>query len=151
MTILAITRARLATTAVLLCALAGCSSPDAQPPGADAKFPADPMLVVTSDTGRVRIEVRAAPDQPPSRGSIAVEYRISDATTDAPEEGIGLDVLPWMTAMGHGTSVMPTVTPKGDGLYVLTNVDLFMPGRWELRSTLSGPVSDHATPEFQIP
>jgi hypothetical protein len=52
--------------------------------------------------------------------------------------------------MGHGTSIAPTITPQTNGKYLLTNVDLFMAGLWQLRTTISGPMSDYAAPEFEI-
>jgi hypothetical protein len=56
-----------------------------------------------------------------------------------------------MPAMGHGTSVVPTITDVDPGHYVITDVDLFMAGTWELRTTIAGPRTDSATPTFQIP
>jgi hypothetical protein len=32
----------------------------------------------------------------------------------------------------------------------VTDVHLFMPGTWELETTFSGPLSDHATPTFEL-
>jgi hypothetical protein len=32
-----------------------------------------------------------------------------------------------------------------------TNVYVYMPGRWELKTTFSGPMQDHAAPAFQVP
>lgn len=134
-----------------LCVATGCSASDAGPPGADAQFPADALLTVTGDSQLVDVEIRTAPDQPPQRGTIAVEYRVTSHDAGAPVDGLSIDVVPWMPAMGHGTSIVPEVHAKGDGRYVLVNVNLFMPGRWELKSTLSGPLADHVAPAFQIP
>jgi hypothetical protein len=136
--------------AMSLLAALGCSSPDAAEPDANAAFPADPMLTATSDAGRYLVEVRTAPNQPPERGVVAIDLRVLDATSQEPVEGLHVESTPWMPAMGHGTSVQPSVTPKADGRYVLTHVDLFMPGAWEIRTTLSGETVDHVAPSFQI-
>jgi hypothetical protein len=43
------------------------------------------------------------------------------------------------------------VTPEGGGKYLLTEIDLFMAGLWQLKTTISGPVSDYVAPEFEVP
>jgi hypothetical protein len=45
---------------------------------------------------------------------------------------------------------MATVMPEGHGKYLLTEVNLFMAGLWELQTTISGPVSDYVAPQFEI-
>lgn len=136
---------------LILCALAslvaaGCSSD----PAGGAAFPAAPLLTSTSQRGALEIAVRTSPDQPPSRGLLSVEYRIH-APGGAPLDGLDLAVVPYMPAMGHGASTKPTVTAEGAGRYVITNVELFMPGAWELRTQITGSVEDSAAPSFEIP
>ena len=53
--------------------------------------------------------------------------------------------------MGHGASTKPLVEALGEGRYVATEVGLFMAGRWEHRTTSSGPLADRATIGLQIP
>jgi hypothetical protein len=127
----------------------GCASEDTGSAGA-ASFPNDALLTVTSQTGNLHIDLRTAPDQPPSRGVASVEYRVADVN-QTPVDGLTISVVPWMPDMGHGASTTPTVQAMGNGRYVITNVELFMPGRWDLRTTISGSSDDSVTPEFQIP
>ncbi len=129
----------------LAAACGGSSSDDASGAG----FPRDPYAVATSDSGALHIEVRTAPTQPPPRGTCTIELFVTD-TTGAARDGLTIDVVPWMPAMGHGASVKPTITARGNGRYVLTNVSLFMPGTWELRTTFSGSLSDHASASIPI-
>jgi hypothetical protein len=121
--------------------LAACSS--AGGTGAPDAFTGTTFATLTSDAGR-RIEARSSPEAQPVRGVNSVELTVDDPG-GAPLDGLAIDVVPWMSAMGHGASVKPTVTARGRGVYVLTNVDFFMPGRWELRITLTGAIEDHAT------
>jgi len=114
-------------------------------------FSAQSLMSVTSSSGKLRMDVRTAPEQPPSRGVQAVELVITDAATGAPETGLLLDVLPWMPAMGHGAPLKPTVMEDPGGVYVVDDVDFFMAGTWELRTTFSGSLADYAAPSFQIP
>jgi YtkA-like len=145
-------RFALPVLAVLVCpvgALAlGCASgPDSG--GGAVTFPEAALSTLTSDDGAFTVEVRTAPDQPPSRGVDAVEYRI--AKGGAPAEGLAIEVVPWMPEMGHGASVAPVVTAEGGGRYLISNLEFFMPGEWELRTTITGPSEDSAAPVFQIP
>jgi hypothetical protein len=137
----------LAAVVALAMALAACSSAASDGAGADT-FAPTPFVTATSDGGKLRIEARSAPESQPTRGVNAVELAITDPS-GAPVDGLTLDVVPWMSAMGHGASVKPTATARGQGRYVLSNVDFFMPGRWELRTAITGPVEDHAT--FIVP
>ena len=142
---------RVRTLLVVLVALAlGCSSVD--PEGADgaSSFPAAPLTTLATEAGALDLAVRTSPSQPPARGVNRVEYTVTDAS-GAPVTGLAVDVEPWMPAMGHGASVKPSFEEQGQGRYVAREVDLFMPGRWELRTTLSGPVSDRATIVFDVP
>jgi hypothetical protein len=138
------TSSRLLRWAALAAACAGCSSGT----GPSGGFPASPFSTVMTDSGMLRVEVRTSP-QPPSRGGIDAELTITDATTGAPRDGLTLQMRPWMPAMNHG-AIMATITPEGGGKYLATEVDLFMAGLWELRTTISGPVSDHVAPQFEI-
>jgi hypothetical protein len=111
-------------------------------------FDGPPLLEVDSDAGLLHLVVRSDP-QPPAEGVTAFEYTVTGA--DGPVDDLRVEVEPYMPAMDMGTSVVPTVTPAGDGVYVVENVDLVMPGDWELRSTFSGPVDDYAAPAFTVP
>jgi len=132
----------------LACAPLGCSS--ASSDGASAPtYPATPFAVVTTDVGGYSVATRTSPGQPPPAGLSTVELTITDST-GAPVDGLTIETLPWMPVMGHGASVTPTTVPKGNGVYILTDVDMFMPGTWDLHFTITGPVTAHALVEFQI-
>lgn len=133
---------------LLLPALLALSCSSASAP-TDGSFPSDPYQTLMSDSGQLRIEVRTAPDQPPQHGLCSVELRFTDAKTGAPASG-DVAVVPWMPAHNHGASVVPTVTPSSPGRYTVTNLELFMPGTWELRTTLSGATSDKATATLDV-
>lgn len=137
-------RTRIWSCVALLAIGAGCSSGT----GPSAGFPASPLGTTMTDSGMLRVELWTSP-QPPSRGGIDAQLRITDAKTGAPEDGLALKILPWMPVMNHG-SIEPTITPQGEGKYLVTDVDLFMAGLWELRTTISGPRSDHVAPRFEI-
>jgi hypothetical protein len=131
--------------AVLALACAACSA-GAPPAGG---FPVEPYTTTTSDSGALGVEVRTSP-QPPSRGTNSVELTVTRGSDGSPVPGLSLGVRTWMPAMNHGSSE-PTVTEEGEGKYLVTEVYLYMPGTWELQTTFSGPVSDHATASLPVP
>lgn len=66
-------------------------------------------------------------------------------------DGLAVSVVPWMAAHAHGTSVVPIVTPRGDGRYLVTEVALFMPGAWQLRTSFEGKITDRVAPTVDVP
>ena len=127
-------------------ALIACSDP---PATAAQGFPATPYATLTSDSGELSVEVRTAPTQPPTRGTLSVELFVR-SVAGVPQDGLTVSVIPWMPYMGHGTSVVPTVTAEGGGKYLVSNLSLFMPGTWELRTTFTGSTIGHLVPTFEI-
>jgi hypothetical protein len=127
----------------------GCGGVDGES-GPTGPFPVDPYAVLTSQAGRLTIEVRTGPSQPPGRGNTDVQFVVRDHE-GALVDGLAVQATPWMPAMGHGTSVMPDAKSEGAGTYALRNVSMYMPGVWELRTTFSGAVMDAATPVFDVP
>ena len=141
------TTTRLLTVAFAMAtAIGGCSSGSSQESTA---LGATPLMTVMSQSGDLEIAVRTAP-QPPVRGTNNIELTITGATDGAPRDGLALAVKPWMPAMGHGTSIVPTIAAETDGKYLISNVDLFMAGLWEIRLTIPGTPEDYAAPSFQI-
>jgi len=140
---------KTAVAAVLVLAC-GCAGAD-EGPSAPGTFPSESYATLLSDGGELSITVWTAPEQPPPRGEIAVKLAVADAASGAPVAGLALDVVPWMPVMGHGTSVVPTVTSDGKGTYLIEHVNLFMPGRWELRTHFKDDVDDRASPIFDVP
>ncbi|GAB4390763.1 MAG: hypothetical protein Kow0025_24990 [Thermodesulfovibrionales bacterium] len=47
--------------------------------------------------------------------------------------GASVRVTPWMPEMGHGVRDKPVVRERGGGLYSVENIDITMPGRWQLK------------------
>jgi hypothetical protein len=125
----------------------GCSS--AGPPETTG-FGTTPLVTTPSTHGTLSVAVRTSP-QPPTVGTDESELTITSATTGDPVDGLSLSVVPYMPAMGHGTSVVPSVTPLGNGKYLVSNLELFMAGEWELRTSVTGPVTDSVNPDVYVP
>jgi hypothetical protein len=145
-------RGAICAAALAFAALSfGCGTSGADPAAdSSATFPAEALTVVTSDGGAARIEVRMAPSQPPIRGVNMAELTVTDAN-GTPLTGLSITMVPWMPAHGHGASTKPEITEKSGGRYVATDVNLPMPGRWDLRMSLSGEVNDRATASLDVP
>ncbi len=127
--------------------VAGCTAPPSDTRG--GSFPEEPYETLTTDDGAFVLEVRTAPHQPPTRGRTEVELRITDAEGE-PLDGVALTVVPFMPDMAHASSSEPEVEPLGDGRYEVGPVDMVMSGRWELLTTIEGPVRDSAKVAFEI-
>jgi hypothetical protein len=125
-----------AALVLALCCSCACSGSSSAPTDA----------TVTSDSGALRIELRASPQ----RGTNTAELTITNVADKMARDGIGVSVVPFMPSMNHGSSP-PTVTPEGGGKYQVTQLYLYMPGYWELRTTLSGSTNDRATLAVQVP
>ncbi len=141
--------ARTCTVGFMALMLTACSSSGSSSSSGD--FPADAYATATSDSGKYDLAVRFAPAQPPTPGTSRAKLTIVDARTQAPVEGAGLSVVPWMPSMGHGASVIPTVSEEGGGSYLVDNVTFFMQGQWQLRVTFNAPTEDHANLDITVP
>jgi hypothetical protein len=131
--------------------LAGCSSSGTGESGEPGTIATTPAAVLLTDGGLYRVAIHSAPDAAPSRGVNTLRLFVTRASDGAPATELDLEVVPWMPAMGHGASVKPTVSPGSDpGSYDVSNVNLFMPGLWEIRTTIGGKLADHAAPQFDI-
>lgn len=139
-------RARGVISSVGLAVACACSSGSTSPP---ASFPPGPFLSTTSDSGALQAELRTSP-QPPAQGVIDAQLVVTRVSDGTPVDGLTLAIQPWMPTMNHG-SLPPSVTAQGDGKYLVTNLDLYMAGRWQLRTNVSGAMTDHVTPDFSIP
>lgn len=128
-----------------LLALAACGGGGGSPSSTD--FNETPAAVLTTSTYQVALH--CAPEQEPSRGVNSLELLVTRTSDGTAVDGLDVSVVPFMPAMGHGGSVKPTVTAgHAPGVYRVTNVNLFMPGLWELRTTIA---TEHATAQFDIP
>lgn len=128
--------------------LAGCGG---EPAASTGVFPAEPYVTVPSKQGSLSIAVRTGPAQPPERGLVDVEITALDADSSKPVSGLKVELVPWMPAMGHGASTDVTIEPRDGGRYVSRGLGLFMPGRWELRTSFEGAVNEDAIIPLQIP
>jgi hypothetical protein len=106
-----------------------------------------PLATVTSDSGRLTAAVFSAPVV---RGVNTLKLHITDGANRA-QDGLAFSVTPWMVSHAHGASVIPIVTPMGSGDYVVSEVDLFMPGRWQIRVSVTAPMTDTLTPALDVP
>jgi hypothetical protein len=136
----------LSRVAWLAIAVAACSGSSE----GSTTFPEAPYASVPVDGQPLVVELRTAPSQPPERGVVAAQLRVTD-TSGAPKDGLTIDVVPWMTAHGHGVSVAPIVVPTGDGNYRVDRLQLPMPGTWQLRLELRAADLDaHATADLEV-
>jgi hypothetical protein len=148
---------RLAALAVAL-GLAGCGSSGGSAPSTGSggncststSFPVQTIATVATDSGKLQIAIRSAPYEPIEAGLSCIELVVTDASSGAGVDGLSMTMTPWMPSMGHGADTTPTLTALGQGHYVFTDVSLFMPGEWQLRTQISGAASDSAEPTLNV-
>ena len=126
-------------------ACASCGDAAGHTAAQDLSFPEQPEVVVDGASHVAELEVRTAPSQPPQRGISSVELVVRRANDGALVGGATLEVSLFMPAMGHGSSVKPTIVDEGGGRYLVENVSLPMPGRWQLGVTTHGEGADDET------
>ena len=117
---------------------------------ASSTFAAAPLATIAGDKGKLQVAIHTTPNQSLIAADQCLELVVTDTSSGASVDGLTVTMTPWMPAMGHGASVTPTVSALGAGRYVFTNVSLFMPGEWELRTQFSGELTDSVEPTFYV-
>ncbi|HTR51856.1 MAG TPA: FixH family protein [Kofleriaceae bacterium] len=128
-------------------ALAGCADETASP-----DLNSGPLVQIdqsTSTSGGYQVVVFAHTSKL-TRGDYSLQYVFTNTSDGSPVDGLTMTIVPWMPAMGHGTPIIPMITPLGGGAYQLDDVDLFMPGLWQLRTTTTAMQADQVEPALQV-
>ncbi len=139
----------LGTVAAILAlaGLAGCGGGSSDSAGG-----ASPVAM--SSSGALRATLRPS-SNPPPLGTQTVAMDLVYVDGGAPATGLALTVVPWMPAMEHGTSIVPSVSETATpGTYAIANAYLFMPGIWEMRTTVSASANgaaDKVAPSLDVP
>ncbi|MHB1846121.1 MAG: FixH family protein [Deltaproteobacteria bacterium] len=139
---------RLLCFALVASSLAACGGGGGGATDGGCNYPAAPLVSQASDAGTLQLALRTCP-QPLTRALAEGQLTVTDPS-GKPVDGLTVTVTPWMPAMGHGGSVQPTITPQGNGVYQIVDIDLYMPGAWQLQTKLSGPVTDSATLDVTV-
>jgi hypothetical protein len=127
---------------LLSCLAPACGSEAGEPTGYDPTMPPAtvPHAMLTSVDGTWDVALWVFPE-PARKGTNDVVFRVLDRA-GGPADDLSVGTQPWMPAHGHGTATVPAVTALGDGFYWAMPVSLYMAGRWELRTTITGDVTD---------
>ena len=117
----------------------GDSDAESEPRGCDTETRADDYALGLAKTGDAYTVtfVNALP-APPTRGDNTWTVKVTDST-GAGMTALAIDTVPFMPDHMHGTTVETRVTETTDGEYVLTPVNLFMPGLWEVTLDVTSP------------
>ncbi|MBI5639519.1 MAG: FixH family protein [Nitrospirae bacterium] len=66
-------------------------------------------------------------------GNNSMKLFIGDRKSKAPlKQKLDVEIVPWMPAHEHGTSALPIIKELGKGEYSVEQVNLSMPGLWEI-------------------
>lgn len=144
--------ARAGAAALALGLATACGGGSAPPDtGFDPQQPptSSPAMTLISEAGTWTVAMWAYP-QPARRGPADILFAVSDGA-GVPVDGLTVETQPWMPAHGHGASTPPAVAPLGAGRYWAMPINFYMPGRWELRTTLAGEVTDRVVFVLDVP
>ena len=98
-------------------------------------------LARASDAGSYEVVLLDASPSPPDVGINTFAMQVDGAT--------GVVIAPWMPLHGHGTVPQTfAALEEVDGTWTTPEMDLFMPGLWEIELTLSGAAEDTALFRF---
>jgi hypothetical protein len=100
----------------------------------------------------VKVRLMESVPAPPAKGDNAWLLEIVGPGDD-PLDDLDLTVVPWMPEHGHGTPKRPVIAPAaGDGRYQVDDVNLWMPGVWEITVTVDadGGLTDDVLYRFCI-
>jgi hypothetical protein len=136
--------APLCALALLACSSVACSSGGADDTSAQAGLPA----VATSSKGTFVLAATTLDGAAPERGLTVLDLRVARAADGAPAPHLQITVKPWMPAMGHGAPPAHVVEESA-GRYRVESLSLYMPGLWQLRTTLS-PGDEEAVLELDV-
>jgi hypothetical protein len=162
------TRSTAVGALVFALALVGCgggnANPDAAPHDANftvcAGYDAGPyasgaMMVSASGAYTVTlVSVEAATNPPVTTLAVGLNtftVTVRDAGGGAPAGLAMTSEKPFMPKHNHGASTFPAVADQGDGTFVVSAINFFMPGYWELTLNLLPPgVGDGGAPADKV-
>jgi hypothetical protein len=84
------------------------------------------------------------------RGENQVQLCFTEHSTGTPVDELELEMVPHMPSMGHGSSGVSAPQELGGGCYDFEGVILSMPGTWELRTSIRGPIEDSVSPTLYL-
>ncbi len=127
--------------ALLLCSvvlLVGCGD-DEPDPHAGATICASETRADTYEVGLEKVgkgglktKLLLAEPAPPAKGDNTWTLQVLDGS-NAPLDGLTVDVSPFMPDHGHPAPITPVVKAEGsDGKYLVESINLPMPGLWEV-------------------
>jgi hypothetical protein len=123
-------------------------------PDSSSGFSDDPSAVVESTKGRLHAALYTSPSTTPVRGNNQVQLALFAGEVSSKDEAqltdLDVQLTTLMPAMGHGGPKQPELVAIEGDRYVFHNVVLNMPGRWQLRVSVSGEINDQLVFEFDV-
>jgi hypothetical protein len=81
---------------------------------------------------RGAIEFTLIPEAPLVQGENDLQLTLRDAASGEVVQGASIEVTALMPAMGHEAAGAPSIEEAGGGAYVVRDLALSMPGRWDV-------------------
>jgi hypothetical protein len=124
--------------------------PDDTPRGCAAETRADTYALGMAKQGmHAQVAFVDASPAPPERGDNT--WRVAISKDGAPQDDVAIEVEPYMPDHMHGSSIAAHVMPTDvAGEYVITPVNMFMPGLWQVTLYLTLPDGTEDLVEFDF-
>jgi len=84
-------------------------------------------------------------------GNNSMKLFIGDRKSKTPlKQKLDIEIVPWMPAHEHGTSALPVIKDLGKGEYSVEQLNLSMPGLWEIYVRINKGKKGEDTAVFNI-
>jgi hypothetical protein len=93
--------------------------------------PYAPNMTQRGSSGLLEFRLQSANPAPPALGLNSWTVAVLDAN-GVTQDASFVEIKPWMPYHGHGASIVPQASPNGDGTYLISNLDFFMVGVWQI-------------------
>jgi hypothetical protein len=94
-------------------------------------------LKVAGAMGKYSVTIDTVDPAHPAKGDNTWTISVTNGS-GAPVDNLMISTHPWMPDHRHGSSTIPTTTPMGSGKYQIGDLNLFMPGIWQITFTMDG-------------
>ncbi len=84
-------------------------------------------------------------------GNNSMKLFIGDRKSKTPlKQKLDIEIVPWMPAHEHGTSALPVIKELGKGEYSVEQLNLSMPGLWEIYVRINKGKKGEDTAVFNV-
>jgi len=100
-----------------------------------------PNMAQWGASGVLQFVLQSADPAPPALGFNSWTVDVLDASGGI-QDATFVEIKPWMPYHGHGASTVPQVSRNADGTYLVSELDFFMVGVWQVTFSVQTPAGN---------